>query len=115
MNSGTRKDERGTCSLGHMRSSLIVSPVWLLKLGRSAMRPIHLLIPFFLCASAALGDWTPVAPGVDYREFTGAHVDIHVARVDLTNPEVMVVSTPESQRGTTVSDYAKRNKALVAI
>src|SRR5437763_15817939 len=102
-----------------MRSSLrssFVSPVWLLKLGPAAMRPIHLLlIPFFLCASAALGDWTPLAPGVDYREFTGAHVDVHVARVDLTNPEVMVVSTPESQPGTTDRDYADRNKALVAL
>lgn len=68
-----------------------------------------------LFAPLALADWTPVAPGVDYQEFAGEHMDVHVARIDLTNDALMVVSTGETERGTTVSDYAKKNKALVAI
>ncbi|HEV7920858.1 MAG TPA: phosphodiester glycosidase family protein [Thermoanaerobaculia bacterium] len=81
------------------------------------MRPIQLTIALLLFASAALAadDWTAVAPGVDYREFVGAHSDVHVARIDLTNDSLLVIGTPQAHRGTTVSDYAKKNKALIAI
>jgi exopolysaccharide biosynthesis protein len=81
------------------------------------MKPIRLAVALLFVASAALAaeEWTAVAPGLDYREFTGAHSDVHVARIDLTNDALMVIGTPQAHRGTTVSDYAKKNKALVAI
>src|SRR5688500_16696969 len=66
-------------------------------------------------ATAALADWNPLAPGVEYQRFNQEAMDVHVTRVDLTNPEVVVVASGESDRGLTVSDYAKKNKALVAI
>ena len=68
-----------------------------------------------LLASAAFGQWTDVAEGVAYQRFTTASYDIHVARVDLTNPKVAVVATRPSDRGLRVSDFAKKNKALIAI
>lgn len=71
----------------------------------------------FLCfvTTAALADWNALAPGVEYQRFNQEAMDVHVTRVDLTNPEVLVVATRESERGLTVSDYAKKTKALVAI
>lgn len=86
------------------------------EIGASPMRvQIFLLLLLLFLSTAALADWTPVAPGVDYQEFTGSHLDVHVARIDLTNPDVLVISTPEGQKGTTVAGYARKNKALVAI
>ena len=69
----------------------------------------------WIYAAAAFADWTTVAPGVDYQRFNADAMDVHVTRVDLTNPEVMVIASREQDRGLTVSDYAKKNKALVAI
>ena len=74
-----------------------------------------LLASLCLSATAALADWSQLAPGVEYQRFNQEAMDVHVTRVDLTNPEVVVVATRESERGLTVSDYAKKTKALVAI
>lgn len=68
-----------------------------------------------LPAAAASDDWKSVAAGVEYREFAGEHTDIHVARIRLTNDAIQVTSTPEPYRGTTVSDFALKTKAIVAI
>jgi uncharacterized protein YigE (DUF2233 family) len=64
---------------------------------------------------AAFADWTHVGPGVDYQEFRGDNYDVHVTRVDLTNDEIQVISTRESEKGLKVSDFAKREHALAAI
>jgi exopolysaccharide biosynthesis protein len=66
-------------------------------------------------AAVARADWTNVAPGVDYQEFTGDSTDIHVTRIDLSNESLQVVVSRESERGLKVSDFAKKNKAIVAI
>ncbi|MEA2237933.1 MAG: hypothetical protein QOC81_2657 [Thermoanaerobaculia bacterium] len=80
------------------------------------MRSKVLLLILLLCSSAAFaGDWTAIVPGLDYQEFLEGNTDIHVARVDLSNDDLMVISTRPSDKGTKVSDYAKRNNALVAI
>jgi exopolysaccharide biosynthesis protein len=63
----------------------------------------------------AFADWTRVGPGVDYQEFRGDTYDVHVTRVDLTNDDIKVISTRESEKGLKVSDFAKREHALVAI
>ena len=78
-------------------------------------RPLLFVATLLLAASAAFADWTPVADGVDYQEFAQPGIDIHVARIDLTSSSIRVISTRESERATKVSDYAKKNKALVAI
>lgn len=70
---------------------------------------------WLLVAATALADWTPVAEGVDYQRYQTEGIDVHVARVDLTHPELRIVSTRESERGLRVSDYAVKTKALVAI
>jgi uncharacterized protein YigE (DUF2233 family) len=78
----------------------------------------RLLLPFtilFLLAGSALGDWRNVAPGVDYQEFAESGMDVHVTRVDLGNETVRVIGSRQSDRGLKVSDYAKKNKALVAM
>jgi exopolysaccharide biosynthesis protein len=76
---------------------------------------LFLALLFVAGTALAADDWMPVAGGVDYREFRGEHLDIHVARIDLTNDSLVVIGTPQAHRGTTVSDYARKNKALVAI
>lgn len=78
-------------------------------------RGIAVLAVFFLAAAAQAQQWTSVGPGVDYRRFTGDARDIHVTRVDLTNDSIRVIGTRESDRGTRVSEFAKRNKAIAAI
>lgn len=68
-----------------------------------------------LIATAAYAEWTAVADGVEYQRFDKEAMDVHVTRIDLTNPKLRVVATREEDRGLTVSAFAKKNKALVAI
>lgn len=75
-----------------------------------------LFLLFMMCAMTALaGDWNAVAPGVDYQEFVDGKSDVHVVRVDMSRDNIEVVSSRESEKGLKVSDYAKKNNALVAI
>jgi exopolysaccharide biosynthesis protein len=75
-----------------------------------------LILTFLLCAATALaGDWTAIVPGLDYQEFAEGKLDIHVARIDLSNDDLMVIGTREADKGLKVSDYARKNSALVAI
>jgi exopolysaccharide biosynthesis protein len=66
-------------------------------------------------AAAAESDWLRIAPGVDYREYKDGDRDIFVTRIDLTNPQIQVVTTPQGWRGMTVSDFARKNHAIAAI
>lgn len=78
-------------------------------------RLFHLLFVFLVVKALHADEWNAVGPGVDYQRFLSASSDIHVARIDLTNREIRVVGTPESSRGTTVGEFAKSVRALVAI
>jgi len=79
-------------------------------------KPIFAAVLIILLhALAARADWTAVGPGVDYQEFRGDNYDVHVTRIDLTNDDIQVISTRESEKGLKVSDFAKREHALVAI
>ncbi|MEO8033088.1 MAG: phosphodiester glycosidase family protein [Acidobacteriota bacterium] len=73
------------------------------------------VLSLLLVATVSYGDWRNVAPGVDYQEFTPPGMDLHVTRIDLTNDRIKVIATRESERGLKVSDFAKREKAIVAI
>src|SRR6185369_620972 len=86
-----------------------------LKPQRGMTRKLSLIAVLLLLAAVARADWTNVAPGIDYQEFADEGSDIHVTRVDLTNDALQVVVTRESERGLKVSEFAKKNKALVAV
>lgn len=66
-------------------------------------------------AMPVFGDWELVSDGIDYQRFNEHGEDIHVVRIDLSRRDLKVVATREEDRGTTVSEFAKRNKAIVAI
>jgi exopolysaccharide biosynthesis protein len=78
------------------------------------MKRLFLLLTLALAVQAGAA-WRSVTQGVDYRRITRDGLDVHVTRVDLTNEELRVVATDESERGLTVSEYAKRTNAIVAI
>jgi len=74
-----------------------------------------LIAVLLFSAAAAFADWENVGPGVDYQEFRREKLDVHVTRVDLTNERIAVVATRESDKGTRVSDFGKKYKAIAAI
>lgn len=80
-------------------------------------RALRFTALLLLLAPALFADdgWTAVADGVSYRNFTGEAMNIHVARIDLTRDNLRVIATPQSQRRLRVSEFAKKNKAIVAI
>jgi len=75
----------------------------------------RLLILVIFIASAARADWRSVAPGVDYQEYREGNYDIYVTRIDVTSDQIRIVVSPETAKGTRVSDYAKKVNALAAI
>ncbi|HEX7155195.1 MAG TPA: phosphodiester glycosidase family protein [Thermoanaerobaculia bacterium] len=74
---------------------------------------LFLLLTLFAAPLAA--DWTPIAPGVDYQDFSAEGRAVYVTRVDLESEHVRVIGTREADKGTTVSQYAQRNNVLAAI
>ena len=76
-------------------------------------RTLSIVLLFIAVSSHA--DWETIAPGVSYRHYTTDTTDIHVARVDLTNDMIRVIATREDERGLRVSEYAKKNNAIVAV
>lgn len=70
---------------------------------------------FALLGIAAAEDWQPVARGVDYRVFPPGPSEIHVVRVDLADEGLRLVAGAAEDRGLTVSEFARRHGALVAI
>lgn len=81
-----------------------------MNLKRSAV-----FVLVIMSAPALFADWRTVAPGVDYQEFREQNIDIHVSRVDLTNDQIEVIASRESEKGTRVSDLAHLEHAVVAI
>ncbi len=73
------------------------------------------LVLLLLAASAAHADWQRVAPGVDYQRITRGTIDAHVARIDLRNARLRVIASEESDHGLTVSEFAKKRNAIIAI
>ena len=78
-------------------------------------RKLALVLSLLLATASFAGDWSAIAPGVDYQEIAAGNIDVYVVRVDLSNEDLLVVSTRESEKGLKVSDFAKKNKALAAI
>jgi exopolysaccharide biosynthesis protein len=66
-------------------------------------------------ATSAMAAWTSIAPGVDYQELREEGIDVHVARIDLTNADLAVIGSLESERGLRVREFATKRNAVVAV
>jgi len=82
--------------------------------GLSNMHLPALLLTF-LAVGTAEAQWQAVVDGVEYQQVTRNGTDAHAIRVDLANANLRVVTTREPERGMTVSEFAQRNSAIVAI
>lgn len=80
-----------------------------------ARRTGALALLLFLTAVSGFSDWAPVAEGVDYQRIRRDTIDVHVARIDVKNRSLRLKATTEQERGLTVSEYAGRTGAIVAI
>jgi exopolysaccharide biosynthesis protein len=76
--------------------------------------PVSLVL-LLLLAVPAFADWTRVARGIDYGHRVGNGWDVHITRIDLRDRSLRVIATNKSENGMTVSDFAKKNHAIVAI
>jgi exopolysaccharide biosynthesis protein len=79
------------------------------------LHTIVCLLAFGSGSPAGADAWHPVVPGVEYRQIARDGVDAHVVRVDLSQPELRIVATSEAERGLTVTEFASRSGAVVAI
>jgi len=78
------------------------------------LAPLGLLAGLATAAAAAAG-WEPVVEGVALQQVVRDGIDAHIVRVDLADPRLRIVTSRESERGLTVSEFARRNSAIVAI
>lgn len=79
------------------------------------LRRPTLLLLLLLAATSALAEWRTIVPGVEYQRIVRGNVDVHVTKIDLKHPGTKVVATNRRQRGLTVSEYARKSDAIVAI
>jgi len=81
------------------------------------MRRTFTALVLVLAVSGIRADDAPpaVAPGVEYQHVIRDGVDAHVVRVDLSQPRLQVIATAEPERGLTVTEFASRTGAIVAI
>lgn len=82
------------------------------------MRHLHTivcLLAFWPGSPAAADEWQTVTPGVEYRQIERDGVDAHAVRVDLSQPQLQIIATSEPERGLTVTEFATRTGAVVAI
>jgi len=74
------------------------------------------LLLLFVTASLSAGSWKPAGTGVDYQEFSpNPPFTYHVARVDLTNRAIRPVVSSVDDRGLTVTGFAAKRNAIVAV
>lgn len=85
------------------------------NVARMSRLTILLLGLAVLAGRAAAEDWEPVVPGVEYRHIVREGVDAHAVRVNLDADCLAVIATPAADRGITVSEFARRRGAVVAV
>lgn len=77
---------------------------------------VALLAAFLASSLSAQSEWREIAPGVAYRAFEpAATVEYHVTRIDVTGKSHALVTSRRSDRGLTVSEYAGKVDAIVAV
>lgn len=75
-----------------------------------------LLLPLLVLLALPLAaDWKRIARGVDYEHRVGGGWDVHITRIHLRERSLRVIATDEASHGATVSDFAKKVHAIVAI
>lgn len=74
-----------------------------------------LLAFVLLLACRAGGQWTPVTSGVDYQRIRRGEIDAHITRIDLGNRRIRIRASNEDDKGLTVSEFARKRDAIVAI
>ncbi len=79
------------------------------------LKTFSLSVMLCLVAASAAAQWTRVEDGIDYQRFRQDSIDVHVTRVDMSDPDLRIVASRESERGLPVSEFARRNNAIVAI
>jgi exopolysaccharide biosynthesis protein len=82
--------------------------------GSGGVRRLLLVLSLAFALSAG-AQWQRVADGVDYQHIRRGSIDVHVARIDLAGGKVHVIATREEDRSLTVSDFAKKTGALIAV
>ena len=75
---------------------------------------VRLALLLFL-ANTAFAQWQPVIPGVDYEHVVRGQMNAHIVRIDLARRSLRVIASNASDRGLTVSEFAKKHHAIVAI
>lgn len=73
------------------------------------------LLPLLLYAHLAFAQWQPIVRGADYEHVVHGQLNAHVARIDLTRRSLRMIATKESEHGLTVSEFAAKTHALVAV
>jgi exopolysaccharide biosynthesis protein len=74
-----------------------------------------ILVLALLACRAGAEDWETIVPGIEHRHIVREGVDAHAVRVDLDAACVAIVATAATDRGVTVSEFARRVGAVVAI
>lgn len=81
----------------------------------SVLPRFALALLLLACAAAGAHGWEPVVAGVEYRPILREGVDAHAVRVTLATASLEVVATAATERGLTVSEFARDRGAVVAI
>ncbi len=79
------------------------------------LRVVAIACLLWAASSAVAEDWQQVARGVEYRHLARTGIDVHVVRVNLDDNCVQVIASTAGDRGLTVSEFAQRHAAIVAI
>jgi len=83
-----------------------------------SMVTLSLALPALLALpkrALAADVWSDPYPGVRHLHRTRARVDVHILLIDLSAPEVSLVSTRPSDRGLPVGDFARQYGAEIAL
>ena len=78
-------------------------------------RRVRKLILLLVLALPLWAEWRRVGRGVDYDHRVGDGLDLHIARVDLREFALRVIASNESERGMTVSEFARKTNAIIAV
>jgi len=94
---------------------LVNSFVWILDFGLQQTAAVRKLIVLLFLSFPLFGDWTRISRGVDYEHRAGDGWDVHITRINIGDGAIRAVASNEADRGTTVSQFAVKTNAIVAI
>ena len=76
---------------------------------------VRKLIVLLFLALPLSAEWTRITRGVDYEHRVGNGWDVHITRIDISDRSLRVIATDEAGNGTTVSHFAVKTHAIVAV